>query len=309
MKIHFDNVNFGSNSGPNSFAQRLATTFFASGHEVVSSGTQADASLVFIRATGQPLAKRIVQRLDGIWFKPEDIDGHKNLPIKQLYTRADAVIFQSNFNRQFIKHHWGEAKQDAVIHNGTFLDPVKKLTIPALINMRAQYERIYVCSANWHPQKRLGANIELFQSLRKAHPNSCLIVMGDHPDIQVADPHIFYSGSHPHDVCAEIYSAANWMLHLAWADHCPNVVVEALAQGTPVVCSEVGGTKELIGSYGVVLPEAPYGYEAYDYDRPPKIEVSHVKDLADRTTLPYGTIADIDIKNVAQRYVDLLQSL
>lgn len=309
MKIHLDNVNFGSNSGPNSFAQRLAAAFFVSGHEIVLSGTEADVSLVFIQTSGQPLAKKVVQRLDGIWFKPEDINGRKNYPIQWLYERANAVVFQSEFNRQFIKHHWSETHRDVVINNGIVLEPVKQLTIPALIDMRAEYDQIYVCSANWHPQKRLGANIELFQSLRQAHPKSCLIVMGGHPDVQVADPHIFYSGSHPHDVCAEIYSTANWMLHLAWADHCPNVVVEALAQGTPVVCSEIGGTRELVGGYGVVLPEAPYGYEAYDYDHPPKIEVSHVKELADRTTLPYGSIADIDIKNVAQKYIDLFQSL
>lgn len=309
MKIHFDNVNFGSNSGPNSFAQRLASTLFVEGHEVVQSGPDADVSLVFIQATGRPLANRVVQRLDGIWSKPEDIDSTKNHPIRKLYERADAVVFQSEFNRRFIRHHWSGTNRDVVIHNGTFTDPVKRLTIPALIDIRAQYERLYVCSANWHPQKRLGANIELFQTLRKKNPSSCLIVMGGHPDVQVADPHVFYSGSHPHEVCAEIYSAANWMLHLAWADHCPNVVVEALAQGTPVVCSEVGGTKELIGSYGVVLSEAPYGYEAYDYDNPPKINVSHVTELADRTTLPYGSIADIDIRNVARKYVELFKSL
>ena len=309
MRVHFDNVNFGSNSGPNSFGQRLAKALFETGHEIVLSGPQADVSLVFIEPTGQPLAKRTVQRLDGIWFKPEDIDGLKNVRIKDMYARADAVVFQSEFNRQFIKHHWNAVTRDVVIHNGIELVPVKNLTIPALIDMRAQYEKIYACSANWHPQKRLGTNIELFRALRQSQPSSCLIIMGSNPDVQVADPHIFYSGSQPHEVCAEIYAAANWMLHLAWADHCPNVIVEALAQGTPVVCSEVGGTKELVGGYGVVLPEAPYGYEAYDYDHPPKIEVSHVKELADRTTLPYSSIADIDIRNVAKRYIELFQSL
>ena len=35
MKIYFSNVNFGSNSGPNSFANRLANCFQEMGHDIV----------------------------------------------------------------------------------------------------------------------------------------------------------------------------------------------------------------------------------------------------------------------------------
>lgn len=297
-------------TGPNTFARRLARQLFESGHEVVDSGPQADVSLVFIEPTGQPLAKKVVQRLDGVWFKPDEFHT-KNASIKAQYEKADAVVFQSYFDMTFVTGWWDAplGRQMIVIGNGIDTVPVKELTIPALIEMRKNYDQIYVCSSNWHAQKRLESNALLFERLRAKHPNSCLIVMGNHPDHRATGPHVFYTGPVGPEVYNQVYSAANWMLHLAWADHCPNVVVEALAQGTPVVCSEVGGTKELVGGYGVVLKEQPYDFELADYDNPPPLDLSQVDDLPDRQQLDYTTIADIDIVTTTQRYVHLFESL
>jgi glycosyltransferase involved in cell wall biosynthesis len=313
LRVQFDNCDLGASTGPNTFARRLATQLFNMGHEVVLDDS-ADVSLVFIEPSGRSLAKKVVQRLDGIWFKPHEFET-KNAGIKALYDRAAAVVFQSQFDQQMVSKHWGapglwnQPGRGVVIRNGIELDPIKQLTIPKLAEMRQAYERIYVCSSNWHAQKRLEANVRLFEHLRLKRPSSCLIIMGGHPDYRATGSNVFYTGSMDHETCSQIYSAADWMLHLAWADHCPNVIVEALAQGTPVACAEVGGTKELIGSYGVVLKEAPYGYELADYDNPPAIDVTQVDDLPTRQELNYSTIADIDIRNVAQRYVDLFQKV
>jgi hypothetical protein len=102
MKVHFDGVNFNSLSGPNTFAGRLARGLFESGHEVTLSVAEADVSLVFIERSGAPLAKKVVQRLDGVWFKPEEFHT-KNSNIKALYGAADAVVFQSEFDRNFVE--------------------------------------------------------------------------------------------------------------------------------------------------------------------------------------------------------------
>lgn len=311
MKIHFDNVNLNAGTGPNIFGNRLARRFFETGHEVVLTSDGADISLVFIERSGAPLAKKVVQRLDGIWFKPHEFKT-KNVGILDLFRKADGVIFQSEFDLGMLTHHLGIAsmpKQSVVINNGIDTTPVKDITIPKLAEMRAAYDQIYVCSSNWHPQKRLDANIALFDHLRAKHPNSCLIIMGGHPDVRATGPHVFYTGSVEPEIYNQIFAVANWMFHLAWADHCPNVVIESLAQGTPVVCAQVGGTKELVGSYGIVLKERPYDYELTDYDNPPPIDVTQISDLPDRTKLDYNSIANIDISNVAQRYLDFFESL
>lgn len=306
MKIHFDNVNFSSQTGPNTFATRLARRL-GHHHRLVPDGREADVSLVFIEPSGAPLAPRVVQRLDGIWFKPEEFE-HKNLRILGCYSRADAVIWQSEFDRGMTTHWWGEPRRGNVIHNGIAVTPITEHAIPALAQLRQQYDMMFVCSSNWHPQKRLRENIELFGELHETHyPNSCLIVMGSNPDFVVANPHVFYTGPQPHQVCLETFSTCNWMIHLAWLDHCPNVVVEALSQGTPVICTDAGGTKELVGGYGIVMKDEPYGFELADYDSPPALEYTIPPRLPSKNEL--GEHADITIDRAVREYVQVFETV
>jgi glycosyltransferase involved in cell wall biosynthesis len=266
----------GSTSGPNSFAKRLAKGLIESGHEIeLHDGRNSDVSLVFIEPSGRPLAKKVVQRLDGIWFSPEEFKT-KNVDIKRLYNAADAVIWQSDFDKAMVCKWWDLPKKGTVIRNGISTEKVKKFTIPSLEQIRQRYEMLFVCSANWHPQKRLKENIEFFKHIRKFYDSAALIVLGSNPTL-VPDPHIFFAGSQPHEVCLEIFSAANWMIHLAWLDHCPNTVIESLSQETPVICSEQGGTKELVQGFGLILKEEnDYFFELANYEKPPHIKIEQI---------------------------------
>lgn len=306
MKIHLDNVNMSSNSGPNSFGKRLAMGLIESGYEVeLYDGRNADVSIVFIEPSGRPLAKKVIQRLDGIWFSPEEFET-KNSSIKELYQSADGVIWQSEFDKGMTTKWWNHPKCGTVIRNGINAPQIKKFQIPALEQLRQHYEMLFVCSANWHPQKRLMANIDLYKHLRNFYSSAALIVLGSNP-VKVADPHIFYAGSQPHDVCLEIFSAANWMLHLAWLDHCPNTVVEALSQGTPVICSEQGGTKELVQNFGIVLKEKnKYDFELANYDHPPPLDLAQInKKLPEKEKL--GNSFDVTMDRTLKDYISFLK--
>jgi glycosyltransferase involved in cell wall biosynthesis len=91
----------------------------------------------------------------------------------------------------------------------------------------------------------------------------------------------------------KVFAVADWMIHLAWADHCPNVVVEALSQGTPIICGEVGGTKEMIahGAYGVVLKDDSIRFRTSRLRQPSKnrCHSGHVFAVAPRTRLRSNT--------------------
>jgi glycosyltransferase involved in cell wall biosynthesis len=305
MKIFFDGVNWQSASGPNSFAQRLATQLSLHGHTPADSDDY-DVALVFIEETGRADPRKPkVQRLDGIWFKPSDFE-RKNTRIKACYETSDAVIFQSDFDRQMVTKWWGDPKSGHVIKNGIQIERIESNN-ETLLELKQRYSKVFVCSANWHRQKRLKENIELFKHLRATQfPYSCLIVMGASPDCMVADANIYYTGPVPHEKCLEMYKAADWMIHLAWADHSPNVVCEALSQNCPVICSETGGTKELVGPYGIVLSEShKYDFELFDYENPPPIDVSQVKTLPDITVDPFT----VDIGPVAQRYIEVFEAV
>jgi glycosyltransferase involved in cell wall biosynthesis len=314
MKIHFDNVSLASRSGPNTFASRLAKALFESGNEVVTScDDSTDVSLVFIEPSGQNLCRKgIVQRLDGIWFKPNEYHT-KNISIKSLYDRANTIVFQSQFDKTMIEKLWGVKEASRVIGNGINQHEMfSSESLETVSFIRKKYDLVFSCSANWHKQKRLRANIEAFDHIRNnvVFGKRCaLIIMGANPDVSVSDPNIFFTGSQPADVFMPILSISDWFIHLAWADHCPNVVVEALSQGVPVICGEVGGTKELVGDYGIVLKESAYDFGLFDYDHPPAIDVSQVVTLPSRETLDISTIKNIDIKETAKEYIDVFKGL
>ena len=298
MNIHFSNVNFSSSTGPNTFAHRLAEEFMTQGHEIVLENQNYDIFLAFIEPTSKPRPEaKFIQRLDGIWFKPDQFETHNRL-IKWTYDNSDLVIWQSDFDRKMTTHHWGD-KRGTIIRNGIKLADIN-IQDKQIQKLRKHYEKIFVCSSNWHPQKRLQDNIQLFKNFKKENPNSCLVIMGGHPDCDIDEPDIFYVGSVPHGTCLEFYSAADYMIHLAWLDHCPNVVVEALSQKCPVICTDSGGTAELVGDHGYILPEKiPYNFELLDYDSPPELDLSI--DLSN--PIEQFEIDHLSISQVAQNYL------
>ncbi len=312
MKIYFDNVAFeADHTGPNCFAKRLALQLGNFGH-TIADADDYDVSLVFIEPTVKlNRSKPYVQRIDGIWFKPEQMSSGMNDNIQKCFNEADSVIWQSKFDcdmtRRWFNNRLCQDVEGHVISNGVEIQPAA-LRSEALIELRQRFDTVFCCSSNWHPQKRLRDNIELFKHFRAtSHSNSCLIIMGNNPDHHVADSGIFYTGSLRHDLCMEIYSMSNWMIHLAYLDHCPNVVVEAISQGCPVICSSEGGTREMVekGNGIVIQDEERYDFSLLDYDNPPRIQVKNTK-------LPVDFRADsstVDIVKCAKAYEQVLQSI
>ena len=305
MRIHFSNVNFSSNSGPNSFASRLANELSFMGHKIVSKDDSYDSMLIFIEPSSTPApGAKLVHRIDGIWFKPDQFHTHNKL-IKWAYDNSSEIIWQSEFDRQMTEKHWG-IRSGAVINNGMRLIDHTHTTSSEIAKIRESYDYVFVCSSNWHRQKRLKENIGLFLNIKREHNNSCLLVLGSNPDYHIDDNDIYYTGSISHEMCLQIYSIADWMIHLAWLDHCPNVVVEALSQKCPVICTDSGGTHELVRSNGIILPETRgYYYELTDYDDPYELLIEGDLDLSNR---PNVDNSRVDIASVAQRYLRILEN-
>ena len=307
MKIYFSNVNFSSNSGPNSFGFRLASCFKELGHEIIEDNKKEyDVFLCFIEPDVIPRSgSKFIHRLDGIWFKPDEFKTH-NKNIKWAYDNCDHVVWQSEFDKNMTCHHWGNRK-GSVIHNGINFKSLNKDT--DFTNIKDQKSkmsgRLFVSSASWHRQKRLKENIEFF--LRNRNEDDLMKVMRKNPDVEINDSQlrqiVLYTGELTHNQCLEIYRHCDWMIHLAWLDHCPNVVVEALAQGCPVICTNSGGTKEIVRENGIIIPETKrYNYELTDYDNPynlkiPKIELKNV----------VVNNKHLNIENVAKKYLEIMK--
>jgi len=310
MKIYFDNVAFSSSSGPNSFGKRLSDQFIKMGHEIVKDGEEHDVFLSFIQRNKIPYKNaKTVLRLDGIWFKPENFE-ENNKKIKEAYLSYDYVIFQSYFDKAMMEKHFGEREGCSVIHNG--IEITKKNIIHQI---KHSNEKIFVCSANWHPQKRLKENIDLFNQIRKKlnkdGEDARLYILGMCHDIENINidsfDNVFYLGHQNHETCLRFYATADYFIHLAWLDHCPNVVVEALSQGCPVICTDSGGTKEIVRNSGIIIPETkPYNFELTDYDCPYNVDFSTFELPKLR---PIVNSEYLEISKVAENYINVFKGI
>lgn len=107
--------------------------------------------------------------------------------------------------------------------------------------------------------RRKGATLA-DEAIRKisTRPLTLLTLGMDHPQIDIPGVSVKHLGYVDHErTKALVYNAADIFVHPALADNLPNVVMEAIACGTPVIAFNVGGLPELVrtGKTGWLVPE------------------------------------------------------
>ena len=294
FRIRLENVNLKSNSGPNSFANKLYKEFVATSCDVVS-GLDYDAALCFIQDNSNLPSTNLFQRLDCIYFNTQFDFKSQNLAIKKTYQKSSGVIFQSNFNKRLTERYFGQHKNSTVIHNGADILTIKDV-IPLQNKKLEEYDNVWCCASSWRPHKRLKDNIEYFLSHQGS--NDCLVVAGN-ADYHVNEPNVFFVGNLEPLKLLSLYKKSKYFIHLAWLDHCPNVVVDARACGCKIICSSSGGTKEIAGLDSIVILEEPWNLEPVRLYSPPTMNFNNtIKNTHDSC---------YDMKDVAEKYINFMR--
>ena len=264
MNLVLENVNLNSNSGPNSFGQKLFK-YMPSCGVTLNNTPEPDAYLCFIESGRSTHNAPLIQRLDGIYFNSASDYTAQNSNIKRTYEMSTGVIFQSNFNKELTFKYFGPHNNYAIIHNGADIELInntEKIQID-------KYENIWSCASSWRPHKRLNENIRYF--IEHAGPNDGLIVAGNTEE-RVQHSRIHYVGDLSTQKLFSLYKASKYFLHLAWLDHCPNVVVDAMSAGCQIICSSAGGTKEIAGPNAIVIEENEWDYSPVELYNPPEMD-------------------------------------
>jgi len=295
MNIHLENVSLQSTSGPNHFATKLVKQFEELGVSADHNLTP-DVRLCFIEAhkdftDGVPL----FQRLDGIYFNTAQNYEQQNSNIKKTYDISDGVIFQSRFNKELITKYFGEHKNSIIIHNGADLNYIDQYS--ALENkLLDKFDNVWCCASSWRPHKRLNENIRYF--LEHSNEKDCLVIAGDSELPVFRNERVLYVGKATIPQLISLYKRSKCFIHLAWLDHCPNVVVDARASGCQIVCSSAGGTKEIAGLDAIVVEEDEWNFEPVKLYEPPDL------DFGRKTSNSWDV--DVDISTVAKKYKNFL---
>lgn len=293
-------------TGKGKFLTRLAKALRRQDCEIVSPDVEADINIAVGKNQWKPNAKKNILRLGPAHFEKEP-NKRKHKAMKT----ADGVVYQSSFSKKFCHAFIGRPScPERVIFNGA--DPKEFFTK----TMSLSFKHNFLASTRvWTNQKRLRYIKRAF--VEAEVKDSCLWICGDSEEkgdhyYRNTNQMVKYKGLVDEETLKLLYAHCDAMIHIVHLDACPNSVVECLVAGTPVICSNQGGTKELVGNYGIVLETDPV-YDFKPVKRLPKGFNTAGLSAAIKHVANYGIDMDppdyLHIDIVAKKYLEFFEEV
>ncbi len=174
----------------------------------------------------------------------------------------------------------------------------------------------FVYAGRLHPDKRVALLVEIFKNAIAAGCDRKLYIIGDGEDresvARLISNHglgdqIIMLGAMRHTQVLSALAQARCLLLTSSDEGCPNVVLEAMGLGIPVIAASVGGVPDLIvhGQTGYLFPaDDPHLAKGYI------LHMAH--DPHDARAMGQQCvklIGEFDLAATARKYVELYQSL
>jgi glycosyltransferase involved in cell wall biosynthesis len=276
----FLNMDGRGKGGPQVWTGRLHSLLEKRGYGITLDLNDDWAAALFIIGSegmdkalerGRTVGYRVANGYLPSWFeamgrtmKPEH---HAvNAAIARALELSDVVIYQSQWSKEQLDCYLYQRNDHyAVIYNGVDLQrfspaPQRQMGLPVLGTvglLRYSY--------------RLKTFFEVSRRLEIPHrllivgrlDGEAAEVMTRYRDDPQVGPRITYQPHVPPEQLPDFYRQMSLLIHPVSGDACPNVVVEALACGVPVVAPRFGGTSELIEAKEGLFDAKPWVYDEH----------------------------------------------
>lgn len=244
--------------------QRLPTLFLRRWDCLFGSWGYPDAVAVaaIARLSGRPMLAK-VHGSDINVFAQEAARGRQ---IRWGLRQAHGVVAVSQALAGRLVELGIDSERISVLYNG--VDPARFHPVPRGEARQAlgfgEDERVVLYVGNIQPSKGCGELMQAFLQLRERVPGLKLVYVGAGPQVRslteqaaaagAADA-VHFAGRLAHEKIVQWFGAADVFCLPSHAEGVPNVVLEAMACGTPVVATRVGGIPEVLPEHaGTMVP-------------------------------------------------------
>lgn len=212
--------------------------------------------------TGTPF----VAKVHGSDINAFALEPARRAQIRWALNRAHHVVAVSQALAARLVEIGVAPERTSVLYNG--VDPRRFHPVPQPEAKQAlgfeAHERIVLFVGNVQASKGCAELLEAFAALAARMPELRLVYAGAGPQTSALqsktgdlglDARVRFVGRTPHDQLVRWFGAADVLCLPSHAEGVPNVVLEAMACGTPVVATDVGGISEVLPAYaGVMVP-------------------------------------------------------
>ena len=316
---------FGGIPGPQEFLTNLVN--------IIQKNNYADTTYNFIKSDFHLLnagfyssiwknfklksSKRVVLRIDGIGIDQNNFKDKKQIEkdMINLLDKSDNIIYQSKFSRDCFFNIFGINKNNKIIFNGAIDLPEFNFRYINSFNIlnKIPDEKYFTVAGRFIDRKRIKEVIKEFYKYNLGY----LVVLSDVPkNKRLINKRIIYLGMIPPIFARYVISRSQALIHIDKYDWCPNVVIGALFDGVPVICSNYGGTPEIVSNKGIIIKEFPSdlppnleGIEfANQVKFPKKIFRENILDFKNNTFRKKSNF-NFSIKNSALKYIEFMNNI
>ena len=314
MKIYIQNLrpDMSPYNGKGKFVQRLAKELRTrKGIEIVDTPEKCDINFRLNTMPDTNYGKRVV-RLNGFNFVLRDynsIEEGKN-DFRKTLLSSDGIIYQSAYAKELLTKYLGYDSDDSKnyrrIPNG--VDPYDfKPSVD--IDLHKKYY-LFACQV-LHPIRRLESLLNIWQQYDS---KKWLYVVFDHNKNYTGIDFSKYKNVRVFDIMDQetlnhYMKNAIAVINLTYRDSCPNLLIEALACGTPVIADMESGIWEYIteihgSKVDISLPEKGGVYPTKN-PHEVKLAMDYYKSSSYNRELPDC----LKIKNVADKYIEYFEEI